>query len=253
MTTPIPVVGARTAGELADGHASAVREMFDRIAPTYDVGNRVLTAGLDAAWRQKAIDALSWDPRPPGGPSLDLCAGTLDLTLLLGRARPLHRLIAADFSEPMLLLGRAKVPRAERVVADAQALPFEDGSMAAVVCGFGIRNVADPERAIREVVRVLIPGGVFVTLDFFRPTRPVNRLLHGAVLSHLLPAVGGLLSGDRAAYAYLARSMDGFYSREEYERALAQAGFRAVRSEELALGVASVVRGVRGTFEGATS
>jgi ubiquinone/menaquinone biosynthesis methyltransferase len=128
------------------------------------------------------------------------------------------------------------------VVADAQALPFEDASIAAVVCGFGIRNVADPEKAVREVRRVLVPGGVFVTLEFFRPTRLPTRLFHRLYASCLLPAVGGLLSGDRGAYAYLARSMDGFLSRPEYERALTQAGFVRVTAEDLTLGVASIVR-----------
>ncbi len=236
---PIAEVDARGGGEAAAGHTDAVRDMFGRIAPTYDLLNRVLSGGLDAAWRERAVAALRGAPR---GPSVDLCAGTLDLTVLLDRARPHQRLIAADFSEPMLREGRAKVPRAELVVADAQALPFQDASIAAVVCGFGIRNVADPEKAIREVRRVLVPGGVFVTLEFFRPARLSTRLFHRAFATHVLPAVGGLLSGDRGAYAYLARSMDGFLSRAEYERAVAQAGFSSVTGEDLTLGIASIVR-----------
>ena len=237
MCGPIADVSAR-APDLG-GHADGVRDMFGRIAPTYDLLNRVLSGGLDVAWRQRAVDALEGAPR---GPSLDLCAGTLDLTVMLDRARPHQRLIASDFSEPMLLQGRAKVPRAEIVVADAQALPFEDASLAAVICGFGIRNVADPEKAVREVRRVLVPGGVFVTLEFFRPSRLATKLFHRVYASLLLPAVGGLLSGDRGAYAYLARSMDGFLSLAEYERAVTQAGFVGVKSEALTLGVASIVR-----------
>jgi ubiquinone/menaquinone biosynthesis methyltransferase len=220
-------------------HTAAVRDMFGRIAPTYDLLNRVLSGGLDVAWRRRAVDALAGAPT---GASLDLCAGTLDLTVLLDRARPFDRLIASDFSEPMLDLGRAKVPRAEIVVADAQALPFEDGSIAATVCGFGVRNVASTEKALREIRRVMSPGGVFVTLEFFRPSRLPTRLFHRAYASVLLPAVGGLLSGDRGAYAYLARSMDGFLSRAEYERLLSAAGFVRVKGEDLTLGVASIVR-----------
>lgn len=236
-TAPIAELDARAPDRA--GHGSAVRAMFDRIAPTYDLLNRVLSGGLDVAWRQRAVDALAG---APSGPTLDLCAGTLDLTVMLARARPLGRLIASDFSEPMLALGRAKVPRAEIVVADAQALPFADHSIAAAVCGFGIRNVADPEKALREVRRVMMPGGVFVTLEFFRPGRLPTRVFHRLYASLLLPAVGGLLSGDRAAYAYLARSMDGFLSRPEFERALAAAGFVGVAAEDLTLGVASIVR-----------
>jgi ubiquinone/menaquinone biosynthesis methyltransferase len=139
-------------------------------------------------------------------------------------------------------MGSKKAPRAELVVADAQALPFEDASISAVVCGFGIRNVSDPEKAIREVRRVLGKGGVFVTLEFFRPERALTRLFHAVYASCILPSVGGALSGEKGAYAYLARSMDGFLSRSEYERALCQAGFEKVTAEDLTFGVASLVR-----------
>jgi ubiquinone/menaquinone biosynthesis methyltransferase len=237
VSAPVADLGAR--GLVADEHGGAVREMFGRIAPTYDVLNRVLSGGIDAAWRKRAIAMLEG---APSGPSLDLCAGTLDLTLLLDAARPHDRLIASDFSEPMLDFGRSKVPRAEVVVADAQALPFADASIAAVVCGFGIRNVGDPKKALAEVRRVLMPSGVFVTLEFFRPARLVTRVFHRAYATALLPAVGGLLSGHRDAYAYLARSMNGFLSRKDYEMALTDIGFLDVRGEDLTLGVASVVR-----------
>jgi len=220
------------------GHAAAVRSMFGRIAPTYDLLNHVLSGGLDVVWRQRAVRALAG---AKDGPTLDLCAGTMDLTALLARARPSARLIAADFSDAMLERGRRKVPCAEVVVADAHSLPFADGEMAVVVCGFGVRNLSDPRRAVREVRRVLGPGGTFVTLEFFRPESAPSRALHRAYSSVLLPVVGGVLSGDRGAYAYLARSMAGFLTRGQYERSLAEAGFVGVSSEDLTLGVASIV------------
>jgi ubiquinone/menaquinone biosynthesis methyltransferase len=232
----VPDVAARSSG--AAGHAAAVRAMFGRIAPTYDLLNHVLSGGLDIAWRKRAVRALAG---AKDGPTLDLCAGTMDLTAMLDRARPSSRLIAADFSEAMLERGRAKAPRAEVVVADAHDLPFGDAEMAAVVCGFGVRNLADPRRAVREVRRVLVPGGTFVTLEFFRPESAHTRALHRAYASVLLPLVGGVLSGDRGAYAYLAESMAGFLTRSEYERVLLDAGFERPSGEDLTLGVASIV------------
>ena len=239
MTAQAPIAELSAREPNQGGHTDAVRDMFGRIAPTYDLLNRVMSGGLDVAWRQRAIDALEGAPR---GPSLDLCAGTLDLTVMLDRARPHQRLIASDFSEPMLLQGRSKVPRAELIVADAQTLPFEDRSIAAVVCGFGIRNVADPDKALREVRRVLIPGGVFVTLEFFRPEHLLSRAFHRAYGRVVLPALGGWVSGDRGAYRYLAQSMASFVSREQYERVLVEAGFSGVVGFDLTLGVASIVR-----------
>lgn len=237
-STPIADVRARRGEETA--HGDAARSMFDRIAPTYDTLNRVMSAGTDARWRARALAMLS---SAPPGPALDLCAGTMDFTALLARARPRDRVVALDFSPAMLEAGRAKAPRAEVVVGDASALPFADGEFSAVVCGFGMRNLSDTLKGACEVRRVLRPGGVFVTLELFRASRMVTRAFHRAYASVVLPAVGGLLSGDRGAYEYLARSMAGFLTRAEYEEVLRQAGFAGVRGVDLTLGVASIVRG----------
>jgi ubiquinone/menaquinone biosynthesis methyltransferase len=234
---PIPDVRSRRGEEAA--HASAARSMFDRIAPTYDTLNRLLSAGIDARWRARAVAELRSAP----GPVLDLCAGTLDLAALLERARPRDRVVAVDFSAAMLEAGRSKAPRTEVVVGDAAALPFGDGEFGAVICGFGMRNLADLERGVREVSRVLRPGGRFVTLELFRPTRIVTRAFHGAYAGVLLPALGGLVSGDAGAYRYLVRSMARFFSREEYEDLLRSCGFEHARGEDLTLGIASIVSG----------
>jgi ubiquinone/menaquinone biosynthesis methyltransferase len=214
--------------------------MFERIAPTYDLLNRVMSAGLDQRWRQRAMAEIEG---APSGPVLDLCAGTMDFSALLDAARPLDRIVALDFSPAMLELGRAKAIRAELVVGDAASLPFEDGEFAAIVCGFGMRNLSDPVAGAREVLRVLKPGGIFVTLELFRPERLATRAFHAAYARLVLPRVGGWVSGERTAYDYLARSMAGFLSRREYERALETVGFRGVRGFDLTFGVASVVRG----------
>lgn len=236
-TTPIPELRDRAQHE--GDHGDGVRAMFDRIAPTYDVLNRVLSAGTDRRWRARAVHELRG---APAGAWLDLCAGTMDLTALLADANEGERVVAADFAPHMLDAGRRKAPRAEVVVADAMALPFADGEFSAVICGFGMRNLANPARGAREARRVLRAGGVFVTLELFRPTRVATRLFHGAYARVVLPTVGGLVSGERAAYRYLARSMEGFMSREEYARCLAGAGFARITSKDLTLGVASIVR-----------
>jgi ubiquinone/menaquinone biosynthesis methyltransferase len=234
---PIAEVAARRGAE--GSHGDAARTMFQRIAPTYDRLNALMSAGTDRRWRARAIAALHG---APPGPVLDLCAGTMDLTAMLARTRPADRVVAVDFSPAMLDAGRAKAPRAETVVADATALPFPDATFGAVVCGFGMRNLADTAAGAREVLRVLRPRGIFVTLELFRPTRLVTRAFHRAYGRVVLPTVGGWLSGDREAYGYLARSMAGFFSRTEYEGVLRRAGFVGVVGRDLTLGIASIVR-----------
>jgi len=238
---PIADVRARSGEEAS--HQSAARGMFERIAPTYDALNRIMSAGIDRRWRDRAVAEVCKAPR---GPVLDLCAGTMDLTAMLAREFPEERIVALDFSPKMLEAGRHKAPGAEVVVGDAMALPFEDGSFAAVVCGFGVRNFGDPSRGAREALRVLRPGGAFVTLELFRPTRLSTRAFHRAYAQVVLPAVGGIVSGDPGAYRYLARSMAGFLTRQEYERTLEKIGFADVGGFDLTLGVASIVCGWKG-------
>jgi ubiquinone/menaquinone biosynthesis methyltransferase len=235
-TTPIADVRARRGEEAV--HETAARGMFERIAPTYDALNRLMSVGIDRRWRARAVAEVG---TAPAGPVLDLCAGTMDLTAMIAASLPSAEVVALDFSPKMLDAGRHKAPAAKVVVGDAMALPFEDGAFAAVVCGFGVRNFADPVRGAREVLRVLRPGGVFVTLELFRPSRWTTRAFHLAYAQVVLPAVGGLVSGDPEAYRYLARSMAGFLTRGEYERALSDLGYGGVRGVDLTLGVASIV------------
>jgi demethylmenaquinone methyltransferase/2-methoxy-6-polyprenyl-1,4-benzoquinol methylase len=208
MARLVAEIDARHA-EAQAGHALAVRSMFDRISPTYDLLNRALSWGIDQRWRAQALQALAADL--PDGPLLDLCAGTLDLACALrGRWRD-RPIVGADFAQDMLRRGRGKLTGpAALAVADAQQLPFAAKSFAGVVCGFGMRNLADPEQGLAEVRRVLRPGGVCVVLEFFKPMRWPTRLFHAFYGNLLLPVVGRLVSGDAEAYAYLSRSMQGF-------------------------------------------
>jgi ubiquinone/menaquinone biosynthesis methyltransferase len=222
-------------------HADGNREMFDRIAPTYDRMNRIMSLGIDRRWRTRAIEMLG--PLEAGAAVLDLCAGTLDLAAMMEEGFPAARVVACDASPKMLELGKEKTRAVECVVADALALPFQAGSFDAAICGFGVRNLADLRKGIREVRRVLRPGGVFVTLELFRPAHAVSRLVHGAGLRYALPALGAAIARDRQAYAYLAESMEGFITREAYEELLAEEGFGSVDHVELTLGMAAIVRG----------
>jgi 4-hydroxy-3-polyprenylbenzoate decarboxylase len=218
-------------------HARANRAMFDRIAPTYDVLNRIMSLGIDRRWRARALAPLA----RVKGPVLDLCAGTLDLSAALEQILPREKIVACDASSEMLARGADKVSRTETVVGDALALPFADASFQGIVCGFGMRNLADVRKGIREAKRVLAPGGTFVTLELFAPTKARTRLLHAAGLRFALPVLGAVVAGDRDAYAYLAESMRGFVTREEYEAMLRAEGFEIDRTTDLTMGVAAIV------------
>jgi ubiquinone/menaquinone biosynthesis methyltransferase len=233
----IAEVGARGKGQTE--HAIAVRSMFDRISPTYDLLNRLLSVGIDRAWRKRALDVLA--ARMPAGPVLDSCAGTLDLTAAIEARFPERTVVGADFAREMLMRGRPKVARAPLAVADAMRLPVRDGVLAGMTCSFGIRNVSDNAQALREAHRVLKPGGVFVVLEFYRPSTLLMKLFHGVYARLVLPTVGFMVSRDKEAYRYLAKSMQGFYSRPEFEALAREAGFREVVGEELSFGVASLI------------
>ena len=240
-----PSVGVVFDGARAPEHAPAVRRMFDRISPTYDLLNRLLSWGVDRRWRTRALDVLG--ERLVPGPLLDSCAGTLDLTGAMSARFAGRTIVAADFSGAMLRLGRSKlrVGDARLALADAMRLPFATGRFAGVVCGFGMRNVGDLRAGIAEALRVLAPGGAFVVLEFFRPTHFITRAFHALYAGGVLPWVGRLVSGDGEAYAYLSRSMRAFATRAEMEQALRDGGFGAVRGEDLTFGVASIVVGIK--------
>jgi ubiquinone/menaquinone biosynthesis methyltransferase len=220
--------------------------MFDRISPTYDLLNRLLSLGIDRRWRVRALAELA--RALPTGALVDLCAGTLDLSAAIHARWPGRALLSLDFARDMLLAGRNKLPAGATVciIADARQLPLASQSTAGVICGFGIRNVSDPQSALQEMARILKPGGVCVVLEFFRPSNPLTHAFHAVYGGLLLPLVGRLVSGDAEAYRYLSRSMQGFLSRREFEHALRAAGFERVESQDLSLGIASIVRGVRG-------
>lgn len=219
--------------------SQAVNGMFDRIAPTYDALNRVLSLGIDQSWRRRAVRELG---PVASQPVLDLCAGTLDLTRIAQAAGA--QVVASDFAQAMLERGRDKLGSAIPLVrADAQKLPFSDASFAGVLCGFGLRNLDDPLAGLREMRRVLRPGGRLVVLDFFRPRRALTRAVQVIYNRRVLPLVGGMISGDASAYRYLARSIERFSTLEEAEAIALHAGFDRVRGIDLTVGVAALLIG----------
>jgi ubiquinone/menaquinone biosynthesis methyltransferase len=240
---------SRVAGLVSDvgargqEHAVAVRSMFDRISPTYDLLNRLLSIGIDKRWRARALTLLA--VRLPEGPLLDSCAGTLDLAAAMESRFVGRALLAADFAREMLVRGRSKVSTAPLIVGDAMRLPVQSGVLAGMTCAFGMRNLSSPEAGLREALRVLKPGGVFVVLEFYRPSTLLMRMFHAVYARFVLPGVGSLVSRDPEAYAYLARSMQGFFTRAEFTELARHVGFTEVQSEDLSFGVASLFRLVK--------
>ncbi len=221
-----------------------VRSMFNRVAPRYDAANRVMSAGIDTVWRRKAIarllEGLGDAPR-----ILDLGAGTLDGALEIARRSPGARLAAADFAREMLRAGRGKLPRRlDRVdthAADAHHLPYRDGAFDGAFSAFCVRNLRDLPAGLRELRRVVRPGGRVVILEFLRPEH--TRFFFDRIWNaHVLPLVGWAVTGDRAAYRYLPQSIAHFRSSAEFEALLREVGFAEVEAKPLfPSGVATMV------------
>lgn len=225
----------------------AVRSMFDRIAPRYDLLNRLLSAGVDRRWRRAAVELLAL---PREARVLDLCTGTADLLIeALARAEG-RRGFGLDLSTAMLQRGQAKLARrglagrAALAAGDAERLPFRAARFDGALVAFGIRNVGDPGSALAELWRVLRPGGRLVVLEFSTPPGALGRL-YRLYFRHVLPRVGGLVSGDPDAYAYLPASVARFPEPAGFAALLRRAGFEDVGYRPLTGGIAHLHRGAR--------
>jgi demethylmenaquinone methyltransferase / 2-methoxy-6-polyprenyl-1,4-benzoquinol methylase len=223
-------IGAVETGRLS---AEGVERMFDRIAPVYDVMNRVMTGGLDRRWRRITIEQSV----NAGDEVLDVCCGTGDLAIA-ARRHGATRVVGLDFSEQMLERARGKAPEIDWVQGDALALPFRDGAFDAATVGFGVRNVEDLEGAIRELHRVLRPGGRVAILELTTPAGPLAHF-YGFWFDRVIPLLGRVLPGG-SAYTYLPASVRRFPRPEALADLLAASGFEAVRFRRFAGGIVAL-------------
>jgi demethylmenaquinone methyltransferase/2-methoxy-6-polyprenyl-1,4-benzoquinol methylase len=215
----------------------AVRGMFDRIAPVYDVMNRVMTAGLDRSWRRLAVEAVI----QPGDRVLDACCGTGDLAVAAELEGGL--VTGLDFSPRMLERARRKSETVTWIEGDLLELPFEDGSFDAATVGFGVRNVADLEAGLAELQRVLRPGGRLAILEITQP-RGVLRPFFSLWFERIVPLLGKVLPGGKA-YTYLPASVRRFPGAEELAALLERQGFEQVRFRLLGGSIVALHTGVR--------
>ncbi len=222
-----------------------VREMFARISRRYDLMNRVMTAGQDQRWRRMVVEMCDL---PPGGRLLDVATGTGDIAYLARRLRPDVRAVGVDFTFEMMAVGREKAPELQVpfVQGDALNLPFEDNSFDAVCSGFMMRNVTDIARAFAEQQRVVRPGGRVVCLEITHPRFTPWRTLFHFYFFHIVPLIGGLISGARDAYTYLPHSTLPFPDAEGLANIMRTVGLRNVRYRILMLGTVAIHVGEKG-------
>ncbi len=226
----------------------AVRAMFDQVAPRYDFLNHFLSLGLDSAWRRAAARELGEMLARPGSVAVDVCCGTGDLALAF--SRHMHgTIVGADFSKPMLLRARAKSFVRDRKIsyleADALNLPFREKSLDVIGSAFGFRNLANYGDGLREMHRVLKPGGMIALLEFSRVRWPVFGPLFRFYFRHILPRLGTWISGTAGPYQYLPDSVARFPDQEQLAAALNETGFVDVRFRNFTGGVAALHLGKR--------
>lgn len=226
-----------------------VQQMFDNIAPTYDKLNHIMSLNVDKLWRRHALKEIV-----DGTPQriLDVACGTGDSTISIARAAAEGtKVTGADISEGMMALVTEKAEKAgvlDRIdlqVADGEALPYEEGTFDRVTCAFGIRNFEHKEKGLGEFRRVLRPGGRAVILELSVPQNKVLRWAYDLYFLHILPWVGGKVSGDKAAYKYLPASVHNFPAPKEFCRMMEEAGFRSVRFRTFTFGLCRMFTGER--------
>jgi demethylmenaquinone methyltransferase / 2-methoxy-6-polyprenyl-1,4-benzoquinol methylase len=240
--------GARPEGARTEAEAALlVQRMFDEIAPQYDRANHVLSFGMDRVWWDRAARRFDATLRDATACVVDLCCGTGDMTSALLRRRatsasgPVEPITAIDFSHEMIERGRRKLPveRVNFLEADALHMPLADGSQDLVVSAFGFRNLADYSAGLMEIRRVLKPGGEIGILDFSMPAEPLGTA-YRLYFRHILPRIGGMLSGSTSSYAYLPASVERFPAPQRFCAMMDEAGFRHAGWQPYLFGIAGL-------------
>jgi demethylmenaquinone methyltransferase/2-methoxy-6-polyprenyl-1,4-benzoquinol methylase len=252
-----PVKGTRPEGAVTEADASSkVREMFTQIAPRYDLLNHLLSLQLDRLWRARTARRLKFIFDRPNALVLDLCCGTGDLALALAHAGK-ARIIGADFAHPMLVRAKEKTagqaPPANQSAAspipffeaDALRLPFASASFDLVTSAFGFRNLANYEAGLREIQRVLKPGGAIAILEFTEPPEGLWGDFYRWYFCKVLPKIGGLISGQQSAYTYLPKSVARFFRPSELAALLSTVGYQSIDYRVWTLGTVALHIGLR--------
>jgi demethylmenaquinone methyltransferase/2-methoxy-6-polyprenyl-1,4-benzoquinol methylase len=243
------MTGSSSTGTTPEGTRSEqeaarhVRSMFGRVARRYDLANHLLSANVDRYWRNRTVARVRDILRRPDARVLDLACGTGDLLIALERAAG-RRLIGSDFCHPMLTGAQAKLHRGRfhsaLLESDALALPFPDSSLDLITIAFGYRNLANYRAGLDEMRRVLRPGGALAILEFTQPPNQAFAAVYNWYSRHVLPIVGGAISGAPDAYRYLPESVRKFPDAPELARMMTEAGFKQVDWEYLTFGIAAM-------------
>jgi len=221
-----------------------IGQLFDRIAGTYDGLNHGLSLNIDRLWRRKTVAQM-----PPSKHVLDVAIGTADLTIEMLKSGKVEQVTGLDLSDKMMAIGKRKCEQANLQVrfvhGNAQSMPFEDASFDAVTCAFGCRNFQNLDEGLREMYRVLKPGGQVTILEFSYPENRLIRALYDLYFTHILPTVGRIVSRDKTAYTYLNKSVKNFCWGEAFVKHLHDAKFKGERFSTLTFGIATIYTAVK--------
>ena len=225
------------------GKKDEVEQMFDNISHRYDFLNRLLSVGIDVSWRKKVVKMIT-ETQPKA--ILDVATGTGDLAIALAKKNPQAKITGFDLSNGMLEHGRVKVveknlsDQIEMIQGDAENMPFEDNSFDAITVAFGVRNFENLEKGLKEIHRVLKPGGKFVILEFSQPEQFPMKQIYNFYFKNILPVIGKTFSKDHRAYTYLPESVQAFPYGEKLNNILKSVNFLEPKDKKLTFGIASI-------------